>query len=291
MIDTIYIPTYGRVDKQLTYLNLPEHWKKRALLVIHASEKEAFDKLGYPNIVCPNQGPPPDMSQAHLHGIAPTRQWIAERSTDIKYAVLDDDIREFVFTARPSERNNYRLVNTPISQLTLEPGFEDYFDEMMDMLDKWLDEFVTVGLEVTWNPPFEDDYKDCWRQTTNHFYNGRTLPLEHIDFPAFTCAQDYSTLLELLVNGYPNRASLRYRVRPELTQAKGGCESYRTLETHNNAMIKLQKTYPEFVTLKEKVAKGGKWGGMVKLAATIQWKKAYKSSQKQEETSLESMFE
>ena len=45
-------------------------------------------------------------------------------------------------------------------------------------------------------------------------------------------------------------------------------------------MKQLQKKFPSFVKLKEKVAKNsGEWSNKVKLAAIIQWKKAYESSQ------------
>lgn len=246
--------------------------------------------------MCPCQGKPPanvvlEGNKSLKYGLSPTREWIARHAGNIKYAVLDDDIAEFVYTARPSERSNYRLVNSPFGMTTMEPGFENVFDEMMDTIDKWLDEYVQCGLEVTWNPPFEDDYKDCWRQTTNHFYNGATFPTDEIDFTSLTCAQDYFILLQCLTKGYPNRVSLRYRVRPALTQAAGGCQEYRTLDVHNDSMRKLQQFFPEFVTLKEKVAKGGEWGGKTKLAATIQWKKAYKSSQQKEEaSSLKAFF-
>lgn len=296
MIETIYIPTYGRTNRQETYQNLPDHWKKRTVLVIHESEKEAFDKLGYPNIVCPHQGPPPDGENFNDYGLPRTKQWIIENAGPVKFLIIDDDISDFVYTARPSERNQYRLVNTCIGLTRLEPGFEDYFDKMMAEMSDWLDDYVTCGLEVTWNPPFEEDDKVCWRQTTNHFINGATYPTDKIDHTSILCVEDYYILLQLLTMGYPNRVNLRYRVRPGLTQADGGCEEYRTLEKHNKSMQQLHDAFPDFVTLKTKIAKNGKWGKVEKLAATIQWKKAYKSSQKNEEVStadynLEELFE
>ena len=285
MIETIYIPTYRRTQRQLTWDNLPNKWKDRALLVIAEDEYDILSK-NYPVVVCPHQGKAPEGKDMQEYGLSPTRKWVAYHAGPIKYAFLDDDINEFVYTARPSERNNYRLVNSPFGMRNTEPGFEDKFDEMMETLDSWLNEYAMCGLEVTWNPPFEVDYKDCWRQTTNHFINGSIFPNDEIDFTSLTCAQDYYILLQCLTKGYANRVSLRYRVRPALTQASGGCAEYRTLDTHNTSMKKLHEAFPEFVTLKEKVAKGGSWGGLVKLAAVIQWKKAFQSSQKNKENTL-----
>ena len=289
MIERIYIPTYRRVGKQLTYESLPSHWQEKAVLVVCHDEYDELSK-NYECIVCPHQGKPPEGKDPLNYGLSPTRKWIAEHAGKTKYAVFDDDIQEFVYTRRPSEPESHNFTNTVFSMKGQKEGYEHVFDEMMVTIDKWLDEFVTVGLEVTWNPPFDDDYKECWRQTVNHFYNGALLPIEELDFTSLRCAQDYYLLLQLLTKGYKNRVSMRYRVRPELTQTPGGCEEYRTLEVHNNAMIQLRDAFPEFVKLKEKVAKSGEWGGKPKLAANIQWKKAWKSSQEEKHATLQDLF-
>lgn len=289
MIERIYIPTYRRINKQTTYDNLPKHWQEKTVLVVCQDEYDELSKK-YNCVVCPCQGKEPPGEDPLKYGLSPTRLWIAKHAGQIKYGVLDDDIMEFVYTRRPSEPDSHKLTNTVFSIKRLTEGYEHVFDEMMKTLDEWLDEFVTVGLEVTWNPPFDTDYKDCWRQTTNHFFNGKTLPVDDIDFTSLKCAQDYYILLQLLTKGYKNRVSMRYRVRPALTQASGGCAEYRTFDVHNNAMKQLRDAFPEFVKLKEKIAKNGKWGGAPKLAANIQWKKAWKSSQEEKHATLENLF-
>jgi hypothetical protein len=80
--------------------------------------------------------------------------------------------------------------------------------------------------------------------------------------------------------GYQNRVSLKYRINPGTTQAKGGCSTQRTLDVHNKSLEQLQNKFPQFVQLREKVAKNsGEWSGQTKKACTISWKKAYQSSQ------------
>jgi len=291
MIETLYIPTYRRVDNQLTYDYLPEKWKKKAVLVVAADEEEALKEKGYPVLVCPCQGKEPEGEDPLKYGLSPTREWIAYQAGDQKYAVFDDDIMQFVYTSRPSEKDQHNLVNTEINDYVKREGYEDYFDNMMKEISDWLDEFVTCGLEATWNMPREQDYDDCWRQTIAHFYNGKTFPKEEIDFTSLKCSQDYFILLQLLTKGYKNRISFRYRVRPGLTQTEGGCAEYRTLEVHNKSMAQLARKFPEFVTIRTKVAKMGEWGGQDKFAAVIQWKKAYESSKKEPVKTLEGMFE
>lgn len=288
MIEKIYIPTYGRIDKQKTFDNLPENWKERAVLVAAASE-EAELKKNYPVIVAPCQGPAPEGADPLEYGLSPTRKWIAYEAGDIKHAVFDDDMEDFLYTLRPSDKKEGEPPNIKINK------DQDKFDEMMADMDRVLDEVVTAGLEVTWNPPMENDVNFCWRQTTNHFYNGKTFPKDKIDFTSLKCTQDYFILLQLLTMGYQNAVHMRWRVRPSGTQAKGGCAVYRTIEVHNKSMRDLQERFPKFVSLRETTQNSGSWKGMTKLAAMIQWKKAYKSSQAPEEVkpvdnSLEGFF-
>lgn len=284
MIERIYIPTYRRPDAQLTWNALPPSWREKTYLVVDREDEEVLNKKGFQTLYCPVQGPPPPGGELRKHAMSGTRQWIAEHGEGVKYAVFDDDIVDFVHTRRPSEPDSQDLVNRIYN------GEEEEFAKSFGLMSEWLDEYCTAAFEVTWNPPLDSDSHICFRQTVNHFYNGKTFPLDKIDYTYLECAQDYYVLLQLLTNGYQNRVSLRYRIRPALTQAKGGCEAYRTIEKHNNAMEKLQAAYPDFVSLRTKEVKNGAWKGTPKHAANIQWKKAYKSSQKEETASLEDFF-
>lgn len=278
MIERIYIPTYRRTDKQLTYDNFPDHWRDKIYLVVAQDEYDILSE-NYQCLVCPVQGKPKEGQDPTKFGLSPTREWIAKHAGSIKYAVLDDDIESFLYTPRPSEKSEYPSSNCSIGMRKIREGFEGEFDKMMQQMSDLLDEYVTCSLEVTWCPPMEKDLNICWRQTTNHFYNGAILPVDDIDFTSLRCAQDYYILLQLLTMGYKNAVNLRYRVNVAATQTKGGCGEYRSLEVHNEAMRMLQEKFPDFVTLKEKVTKSGEWAGLTKVGANIQWKKAWESSQ------------
>ena len=71
------------------------------------------------------------------------------------------------------------------------------------------------------------------------------------------------------------------------TNAEGGCSTWRTLEVHNEAQRQLASLWPEYIKVKEKLVPSGPWKGQIKLATTIQHKKAYLSSQT---NSLEEFF-
>jgi len=270
-IERIYIPTYRR-KRQHTWNNLPDKWKAITYLVVDEQDRDAL-KNNHNTILCPAQG----------QGIVKVRQWIMEnaRKKGFKFGVFDDDLIDIVKTRKENEPG---LWNTRLAPAE--------YDDMFGMLSDWLDEVVTCGLEICWNPPISKmDKHFCFRQSGNHFFNGKTFPFDLIKWD-IDCSEDFYMTLQLLTNGYPNYISLRYRLRPDVTQAAGGCQaSDRTIETHNESMRFIQSQFPDFVKLSEKVAKTGKeWGGKTKLAAEIAWKKAYASSQKKQEATLENFF-
>lgn len=265
MIDTIYIPTYGRVGNQITFDNLPDKWKEKTVLVVHPEEKHE----GYPTLQCDIQGT----------GIAPVRKWISEHGEGKRYAVLDDDVK-FVYTRRENEEGpgNIKLSDT-------------MFDDMINTMNVWMDEgYIHTACDVCWNPPTRHiDFRVNSRITTNIFYDGTKLPVDKIDWLSLPIAEDYYVNLQLLTMGHQNKVSLMYRTDTSATQSKGGCETFRTLDIHNNTMRELQKKFPEYVQLREKITKNsGEWSGKMRLAATISWKKAFESSKNT--SSLESFF-
>ena len=104
--------------------------------------------------------------------------------------------------------------------------------------------------------------------------------MSDIDWLSLPISEDYHVALQLLTMGHQNRVSLKYRINPGTTQAEGGCSTTRTLDIHNKSLEQLREKFPQFVKLREKVAKNsGEWSGKTKLAATISWKRAYESSQ------------
>ena len=95
MIDRIYIPSYGRANKQITWDNLPEKWKERTTIVVDASEVKEYSSL-YPNVLSSPKG---------MKGIAPIREWIVKQATEEKISMLDDDLN-FVYTRREDEEGS-----------------------------------------------------------------------------------------------------------------------------------------------------------------------------------------
>ena len=63
-MDRIYIPSYGRANKQITWNNLTDSWKSRTHLVVQDREKELYSQ--YPRVlVLPEE----------IQTLSPTREW------------------------------------------------------------------------------------------------------------------------------------------------------------------------------------------------------------------------
>ena len=85
MIKTIYIPTFRRVEEQITLNGLPEEYKKMVTLVVQTQELSEHKKL-YENQV--NR----IMEVSDNIGIAKTRELICRDAGKQRFYMVDDDI-------------------------------------------------------------------------------------------------------------------------------------------------------------------------------------------------------
>ena len=116
MINTIYIPTYGRQGNQVTFDNLPDKWKEKTFLITHPDQ----DHSGYPEIKCDAQG----------KGIAEVRKWICQYGEGKRYGMLDDDI-EFLYTKRDGEEG-------PGNSKLSDEKFDDMIhDALINLRENW----------------------------------------------------------------------------------------------------------------------------------------------------------
>jgi len=270
-MEHIIIPTLGRMDKQITYNNLPKKYQEKVTFVVQAHELEEMKKrYGSAVIGLPD----------NINRIAPTREWIFNKFRKYRHMVFDDDLLFVVKEPNPNEGTKW------LTRKFTEQDFNDAFD----LMNQWMDEgFVYGGLLPGSNVPDLKywPYMDCQRVVTNVFYNGPKVP-DNIEWDRCAAAEDLDVHLQLLTRGFKNRVSVKYMVSTSETNADGGCSTWRTVEVHNEAQRKLAELWPNFVTLREKELTNGPWKGHIKLRTIIQHKKAYESSQT---NSLENFFE
>ena len=269
----IIIPTLDRMDNQVTYNNIPDHWKKHVSFVVQDHEYAEMNKR-FPGKV---YGLPADIKR-----LSPTRNWIYNKFAADRYFVMDDDLAFIVKEPNPDPEGTVWL--------TRKMSDAD-FDDSIKQVEDWMNEGIVYGcFNPTWVMPSLSGYpfSENGKIMTNCFFNGPELP-KGIQWERVDAAEDFDVNLQLLTQGFANRISGRYMVSPSETNAEGGCSIWRTLELHNESQRKLHALWPNFVKLREKEVKSGVWKGQKKLATTIYHKKAFASSQKPD-NDLEELF-
>ena len=263
----IIIPTFRRLNNQKTLNSIPEKFREHATLVVQPQEADATRKA-HSNIW---------VTEGDNIGIAKTREqisyeWGVKRKS--RFWVIDDDCAFHKNHPIATFEKDGKVRKKPITEIT--------FGEMLSDIEQAIDAgFVHGGIGTTINNPVgKYPHIDNSRIISNVWYDGDMLcdEIPKIDW-LLDGAEDYYVNLQLLTKGYANRIIYKYVVDPGLSQAEGGCSIYRDIEFHNKACRKLNKKFPEFVSLKEKQTKSGPWKGIIKLGINGKWKKAYKFSQ------------
>ena len=262
MIELV-IPTFKRLDKQITLNSIPDNFRDGVTLVVQPQEVEDAKKI-HSNIFV--------LSGDNI-GISETRKQIAMEwgcSRKSRHWVLDDDLEIL-----KSEMVDEKIQKSPVDNTT--------FQECLDKIEETMDNgFYHGGIGSTLvNPIGKWPFTNNSRILGNVFYDGEALAetFKEIDW-ILDNAEDYYVNLQLLTRGLPNRVMYEFISNPGLSNSEGGCSTSRTIERHNEACKKLAEKFPEFVSIKTKVATSGSWKGLERLGINGRWKKAYESSQK-----------
>ena len=200
-------------------------------------------------------------------GIAATRHWIGsqcqERGEE-KFAMVDDDVR-FVRRAQPDATGLVKCVPADV-------------DDMWRCVINQLDAYAHVGVSARqgnnnmgvgrWYEVVEENTRTlrvlCYR--TKDFLkaqHGRVAVME-----------DFDVNLQLLRMGLPNINLGWWSQDQKMTNAPGGCSTYRSHQLHEDSAHKLAELHSPFVSLRQKVNKtGGEFG--TRTEVTIYWKKAF----------------
>jgi len=258
----IYIPTIGRVNRQVTLKHIPKRWLKKTYLIIPKKElkeysvlKEEYKGLSIVGITA--------------KGISKTREWILNNATDRYVLMLDDDMD---FCYRPDMASPVLETLTEHSQI----------DEMLMHIQKLIKKYPMVGISARQgNNRIDIPVKECTRAMNAYAFDRTVLAKARINFGRLKVMEDFDLTLQLLRKGYKNAVIYDYCWNQRTSGAVGGCSLYRTPEMQAEAAHKLKKLHPDFVKVVEKESKSA-WKGLeVRTDVTVQWKKAYQSSQVQ----------
>lgn len=264
----LYIHTYGRADNQKTWHRFPAALQAHTSFVVQAREQHLYS--GYPRVI---------VLPAHIQTLSPTRQWICEYHhathgmIDPKLCLLDDDLREFAVrrTDKPS--------------LFTQATDQDVIDVFV-LLSKALDKYAHAGiLHREGADRVEPPYAYATRMMRVLAYDSRVLHSTGARFDRVPCKQDFDMTLQLLRAGYENCVITSYvQGQGAGSQAEGGCSSYRTQQMLTDTCHALAALHPGFVKVVQKTTNHA-WGAagtgqlVTRDEVSIQWKKAYKSSQ------------
>jgi TET-Associated Glycosyltransferase len=233
----IFIPTYGRHDKQITSTLLSKAEIPHTLVT--EENPKIYNLTQYANIIrCPS-----------LH-IGSMRQWIQDNTLTSKLIMMDDDLTFRV-------RINNSFVRSNPAQI----------QDMIHLINKLLDKYAHVG--------FVDEYM-CntrphgyvigGRYTNLLAYNRKLFPNPHPTY-RIELNEEHDFNLQLTTQGLPPAILCDY-TRSTQPYAPGGCSRYRTSTTELDSHKALTKLWPELVRILP--SKTGKSGYRV----AISWKKA-----------------
>ena len=253
----IFIPTRGRLDKQVTWESIGHKARCNAVLVCPTEEcmehqlrdREVLDR-------------------GNIKGINKVRQFILEYAMGEghdKIIVLDDDL---IFGRRIS-RDAPNLRKTT----------EDEMHELWERMDGLLDGYAHVGVSPRQmnDKHFPHTLKKGMRQNAVHGLRPTDIHMMGIRYDAVELMEDYYVTLSLFQQGHVNAVITDWTWDQRgASGAKGGCSTYRDAVMQERASKTLAERFPDHVKVVQKETKTG-WDNMkVRWDVRVQWRKAAK---------------
>lgn len=260
---TIYIPTFGRMRRQVTWQFISPAWRKRTWLVARPEEAEQLDLLGYPVLACP------------ARGIGDTRQWILDQhdpEADGEVLVMaDDDLR---FAVRRDDEP------TKLARMTSPEDFDVMMDELLGMM-----EYFAFGGLANRGGAHQDTrrYKINGRIHDFQVFDVAVTQREGIRANRVRFMEDFDVALQFLTKGYPT-ALLNTHTKDDAggSNAPGGCSTYRDSAGQAQAAQELARLFPAFVTPVVKKGWQGEMAG-TRVDVRVQWQKAFQAGRQRRE--------
>lgn len=246
----IYIPTRGRVDRQVTLRSLPKTLLERTYLVAPKEEVKALKAI-HPNVL---------VQPSNISNIAEKRHWILKQHEGDKLMMIDDDC---AFYARGEKG------------LLKEYATDKILVKLFKWVEKSLDAYAHVGISSRMgNNHVEEDLVKNTRMMHALAYHVPTL-LENVKFKRVLVREDFDYTLQLLRKGYENVVRYDVCVAPGSYGAIGGCSDERTVELSDEQAEKLASLHPGLVKVVQKDYKG-----VPRKEVIVYWKKAFNHDNK-----------
>jgi len=266
----IYIPTYKRVDSQITFENLPSDIQKNVIMVVQDQERKHYT-YDCEYLVVGNE-----------IGIAKTRELIYHHAGTNHFGMMDDDLRFYRRNSKYyGEESN---MDTSKRLMTLE-DWNDWFNRV----ETWFkeDNIMHIGHRDISLPPYGENHYFNKLFIATHWIDGSKLNkfVDEVDWNLAQVGEDNVLAIECAMRGHKNITSDEVCMDRWLTAfAEGGCAEFRTAEVNEIEHMKICKKYP-FLTLTNKFDEWKNIGRIRRFKCDI--KSAYESYNS---SSLENFF-
>lgn len=202
-------------------------------------------------------------------GIAATRHWIGQYARAVeqdKFLMLDDDIR-FLIRKSPEVWN-------------LREAEPEEVTQMLGLVEKLLGKYGHVGISAREGQAHMGlgDLESVSENTrTLRALAYRTDDFLSVEHGRVQVMEDFDVNLQLLRKGIPNANTVYFAQGQKMTNAPGGCSTYREHAVQEASAHKLAELHEGFVKTRQKANKTDKEGFGTRTEVTIQWKKAFAS--------------
>ena len=282
----IYIPTFRRVDQQITFNSLPDKYKEKVVMVVQRQERDLYDYDCEYMVVDDNIG------------LTLTRTHIFANNRNKRFCIVDDDV---VFFRRNQKyikeapdgyvdfKPNMVKVKTESDmdgskRLMKESDFDEMFIEFNDLFDNG-DSYrphqpiIQVSSKEQSQPPVGIRTRTNMAGKSFHFFNGVHIDkiFDDIDWNMVKVGQDSMWQLELLLHGYQLRLNDIFCFK-SLWWQEGGVSEYRDAKMYNEEHQKLIKKYPSYCWNGNKTIKRDVIGDVIDIK--YRWRKAFKDGSK-----------
>lgn len=278
----LVIPTHQRVDRQVTFMGIPEELRSKVLLITSTLEDARALKRKYKHdLVYAIDDPTVD-------GIAKKRQWIIENVKSDNIFQMDDDM---YFFRRCNKK--FRAFDPKKVQWDVLPEYKKK-GVLFLFKDGFTNEQKTRRFDFIRDAMLEREYRHTCiasRQNNNRQrketmeagramhamgHHRRTLLDNDIRFDEIKFREDFNVTLHLLKRGIPNLIMNNFVVNPLSYGAKGGAFEERTITRSDIAAVKLAKAHAPFVKVVDRKYKES----ISRKEVIIYWQKCFAASQK-----------
>ena len=270
MIDRIYIPTYKRLQNQITLNSL--HNKDNVWLVVRPEEEELAREI-HSNVLVYDGQP----------GICGKRDFICKHAKGLRIMMMDDDVVPSYFYKQEDKIWAKWKKNTEEQEKQMFAYVSNLMDNGYAHGGFWV---PGVGPR-SYSDIVEKPYIENTRYYTAAWYDLSVIDPDTLDWFKCSVGEDFSIALQIHLKGYPSAVLRNWAMAASASHSKGGCSEWRTAEVHNNGQKELEAAFPDYVITKEskKVL-----DGVNLLNVKIDFKKAYKDGMKMASRNLESFF-